>query len=171
MYCCIGHFRCLWSHLSNRKRSLDILRHSRYPPDGRRKRDTVPITTRQLEALIRLCQARAKACLRDFVLKEDALDVVELMSMSVEQVHSDEFGVVDPGRGGAGGMSNRKMKKAFVMELHRMVGIGAECGLEDLRRIAEKVNCGLGEFHSVLEDLRLQGILMKKQNSRYQVLA
>ena len=40
----------------------------RYPEDGRRRQDTVPITTRQLEALIRLSQARAKACLREFVL-------------------------------------------------------------------------------------------------------
>lgn len=94
----------------------------------------MPITTRQLEALIRLCQARAKACLRDFVLKEDALDVVELMSSSVEQVHSDEHGIVDAGRGGAGGKSNRKMKKAFVEELQRIVGINAECTLDDLVR-------------------------------------
>ena len=41
---------------------------SSYPEDGRRRQDTVPITTRQLEALIRLSQARAKACLREFVL-------------------------------------------------------------------------------------------------------
>lgn len=103
-----------------------------YPSDGRRKLDTVPITTRQLEALIRLCQARAKACLRDFVLKEDALDVVELLSSSVEQVHSDEGGNLDRSRGGAGGKSNRKMKKAFVNEIQRIVGIGTECTLDDL---------------------------------------
>ena len=60
----------------------------RYPSDGRHRRDTVPITTRQLEALIRLSQARAKACLREFVMKEDALDVVDLLRKSVEQVRS-----------------------------------------------------------------------------------
>jgi DNA helicase MCM8 len=92
----------------------------------------VPITTRQLEALIRLCQARAKAALRDFVLKEDALDVIELMTISVKDVHCDEEGRVDPCRGGAGGTSNRKMKKAFLNELHRVVGVGAECSLDDM---------------------------------------
>ena len=81
---------------------------------------------------MRLCQARAKACLRDFVLREDALDVVELMSQSVEQVHSDEGGVVDKFRGGAGGQSNRKVKKAFANEIQRIVGPGAECTLDDL---------------------------------------
>jgi DNA replicative helicase MCM subunit Mcm2 (Cdc46/Mcm family) len=156
--------------------------------------DTVPITTRQLEALIRLCQARAKACLRDFVLKEDALDVVELMSSSVEQVHSDEKGNLDVSRGGAGGKSNRKMKKAFVDELQRIVGIDAECTLDDLvcsrfvrhcwlairdvltsrllqRRIADKVNCGLAEFSGLIEDLRNGGVLLKKANGRYHVLS
>jgi DNA replicative helicase MCM subunit Mcm2 (Cdc46/Mcm family) len=71
----------------------------------------VPITTRQLEALIRLCQARASS-LRDFRLEEDALDVVELMIHSLEQVHSDKLGgVVDPIRGDAGGTSNCKIKR------------------------------------------------------------
>lgn len=139
--------------------------------DGRRRQDTVPITTRQLEALIRLCQARAKACLRDFVLKEDALDVVDLMSLSVEQVHRDETGSVDPGRGGAGGRSNRKMKKQFINLLHEIVGVNAFCSLDDLRRIAERVNCGLNDFNMLLDDLRLAGILMKKQDGSYQVMA
>lgn len=142
----------------------------RYPSDGHRKRDTVPITFRQLEALIRLSQARAKACLREFVLKEDALDVVELMSLSVEQVHTDESGVVDRGRGGPGGTSNRSMKKNFVKELHRIVGIEADCSIDDLRRVAERVGCGLGEFHSLIDDLRLNGVIIKKPSGRYQVL-
>jgi DNA helicase MCM8 len=61
----------------------DYFMQLRYPENGGRKSDTVPITTRQLEALIRLSQARAKACLREFVLEGDALDVVELMRRSV----------------------------------------------------------------------------------------
>lgn len=110
--------------------------HNRYPPDGLRKHDTVPITTRQLEALIRLSQARAKACLRDYVLKEDALDVVELMSQSVDQVHSDDHGQIDVTRGGAGGTSNRKMKRAFIIELSRLFGSGGMCSLVDLVGLA-----------------------------------
>ena len=82
--------------------------------------------------MIRLCQARAKAALREYVLKEDALDVIELMTISVKDVHRDEEGYVDPCRGGAGGTSNRKMKKAFLNELHRVIGVGAECTLDDM---------------------------------------
>jgi DNA replicative helicase MCM subunit Mcm2 (Cdc46/Mcm family) len=101
--------------------------------------------------MIRLSQARAKACLRDYVLEEDALDVVELMTQSVAQVHMDDKGSLDAARGGAGGKSNVRMKKAFVEELHRIVGPGAECYMDDLRRIADKVNCGLHEFGPLID--------------------
>ena len=59
-----------------------------------------------MEALIRLSQARAKACLREFVLKEDAEDVVELMRESVHQVHMDSNGILDKTRGGVIGKMN-----------------------------------------------------------------
>lgn len=41
--------------------------------------DSTPITTRQLESLIRLTEARAKLELREKCTAEDAEDVVELM--------------------------------------------------------------------------------------------
>jgi DNA helicase MCM8 len=151
----------------------DYYMELRYPSGGRRRNrnDTVPITTRQLEALIRLCQARAKACLRDFCLKEDALDVVELMSRSVDQVHTDESGLLDAARGGAGGVSKRKVKKLFVQQLQQIVGVGAECAMDDLRKIADRVNCGLGDFEGVVEDLRNNGILLKKSTGLFQVMS
>lgn len=141
-----------------------------YPTDEKCRQDTVPITTRQLEAMIRLSQARAKACLRDFVLEEDALDVVELMMQSVAQVYTDEKGSLDRSRGGAGGKSNRKTKKAFVNELLRIVGPGNECQMDDLRRIASKVNCELDDFVSLVENMRDQGIIMKTSSGSYRVV-
>ena len=122
--------RALRSQHSHRHDLTPFDKH-RYPSDGSRRRDAVPITARQLEALIRLSQARAKACLRDFVLKEDALDVVELMSHSVDQVHSDDYGNIDRGRGGAGGTSKRKMKRAFLEEVRMIIGSGNCCSLDD----------------------------------------
>lgn len=85
-----------------------LLTSSRDPQNNDQKKDNVPITTRQLEALIRLSQARAKACLRPYVLREDAEDVVELMIESVKQVHTDESGKIDKTRGGAGGKSKKR---------------------------------------------------------------
>ena len=143
----------------------------RYPANGRHRRDSVPITTRQLEALIRLSQARSKACLREFVLKEDALDVVELMKRSVEQVHTDEFGIVDRSRAGARGQSNRKLRKEFTNELYKIVGVGAECTYDDLLRVSNRVNCPLSDFNTIIDDMRNQGTLIKKANMKYQIVS
>ncbi|KAL9191468.1 hypothetical protein ACHAXT_001174 [Thalassiosira profunda] len=104
-----------------------------------KSKDDVPITTRQLEALIRLSQARAKACLRPYVLREDAEDVVELMIESVKQVHTDESGRIDKSRGGAGGKN--KHFKAFESAM-RSWG-QPKFSYNDLQRIADKVNLPL----------------------------
>lgn len=54
--------------------------------------DSTPITTRQLEALIRLAEARAKIELRSLVTRDDAQDVVELMKESLYDAVTDDFG-------------------------------------------------------------------------------
>ncbi|KAG5449865.1 DNA replication licensing factor mcm8 [Clonorchis sinensis] len=46
---------------------------------NRHERDTFPVTVRQLESLVRLTEARARAELREEATKEDALDVCQLM--------------------------------------------------------------------------------------------
>jgi DNA replicative helicase MCM subunit Mcm2 (Cdc46/Mcm family) len=55
---------------------LDLRQKHRSP-------DSTPITTRQIESLIRLAEARARLELREEVTAADALDVVEIMRMSM----------------------------------------------------------------------------------------
>lgn len=127
-------------------------------PEGDRK-DSIPITTRQLESLIRLSQARAKACLRPTVIKEDAEDVVELMIESVRQVNTDENGKLDKGRGGTGGKG--KKSKAF---LDAMRNSGQSMfSMWDLRAIADKVQFSLneGSIGDFVEKLRNDGEILK----------
>jgi len=50
---------------------------------------TVAITARQLESLIRLAEARARAALREQVTEEDVLDVIDLMKRSLSEVGVD----------------------------------------------------------------------------------
>lgn len=54
--------------------------------------DSTPITTRQLESLIRLSEARAKVELREWVSEADARDVVDLMRESLFDAATDDFG-------------------------------------------------------------------------------
>ena len=136
----------------------------RYPTNH--NKDNVPITTRQLEALIRLSQARAKACLRDFVLKEDAEDVVELMRESVRQVHvTDAAGHIDKSRGGAGGTSNRKAKKAFEAELRRIVSMKQDDRfyMDDVFAASKAANLGYDvNSKDLIDHLRDMGMVMQR---------
>ncbi|MEM0262662.1 MAG: minichromosome maintenance protein MCM, partial [Nitrososphaerota archaeon] len=50
---------------------------------------TITITARQLESLIRLSEARARAALREYVTEEDVLDVIDLMKRSLAEVGID----------------------------------------------------------------------------------
>ena len=136
----------------------DYFMRLRHPDGNESKRDNVPITTRQLEALIRLSQARAKACLRPYVLKEDAEDVVELMIESVKQVHTDASGNIDKARGGAGGKS--KQRRAFL-EAMRTSG-QAQFEYSDLQRIADRLQLPVGGFREFIDQLREQGELGRR---------
>lgn len=109
--------------------------------------------------------------MRDFVIKEDALDVVELLRHSVEQVHTDERGIMDRTRGGAAGLSNRKMRKMFHQQVCNAIGIGATCSIDDLRRVADRVQCPLSDFQTMLEDMRENGTLIRQSDARYKVVS
>ena len=74
----------------------------------RRHTDSTPITTRQLESLIRLTEARARVELREEATAQDARDVVEVMKFSMHDTFSDQYGMLDFDRSQHGsGMSQR----------------------------------------------------------------
>ncbi len=50
---------------------------------------TIAITARQLESLVRLAEARARAALREYVTEEDVIDVIDLMKKSLSEVGID----------------------------------------------------------------------------------
>ncbi len=60
------------------------------------ERHPIPITARQLEALVRLAEAHAKMALKDRVEEEDALEAIRLMHAFLESVGKEtETGTVD----------------------------------------------------------------------------
>lgn len=76
---------------------------------------SIPVTTRHLESLIRLAQARARLELRAEVNEQDALDVVELMQESLLDAFTNDTGEVDLGRKSAG--NTVKQVKSLVKYL------------------------------------------------------
>ena len=79
--------------------------------------DSIPITLRQFESLVRLSQAKAKLERRDIVSVEDAHDIVDLMKGSLFEVLADDMGCVDFER--STGSSKNKVIKKLVSLLNR----------------------------------------------------
>lgn len=77
------------------------------------------MTTRQLESLIRLAEARARLDLSLVVTVEHAEDVIAVVQESLLATLEDDRGVVDFTRE-PGGMSKSNIKKRFVAYLHRV---------------------------------------------------
>uniref|UniRef100_A0A3Q1EVT5 DNA helicase MCM8 n=1 Tax=Acanthochromis polyacanthus TaxID=80966 RepID=A0A3Q1EVT5_9TELE len=134
--------------------------------------DATPITTRQLESLIRLTEARAKLELRETATKSDAEDVVEIMKHSLADTYSDGFGNLDFERSQLGsGMSQRSAGKRLVNALHAHAQRTnqKQFDLQTLRSIADRMNIKVMDFEGLLSSLNEQGFLLKKGSKLYQL--
>lgn len=79
--------------------------------------DYTPITTRQIESMVRLAEARARLELRDQVTKQDAEDVVQIVRQSLKEAFEDDFECFDFRK--TSGMSSKKQQQAFVALLNQ----------------------------------------------------
>uniref|UniRef100_A0A3B4FGE6 DNA helicase MCM8 n=1 Tax=Pundamilia nyererei TaxID=303518 RepID=A0A3B4FGE6_9CICH len=130
--------------------------------------DATPITTRQLESLIRLTEARVKLELRETATKSDAEDVVEIMKHSLANTYSDGLGNLDFERSQLGsGMSQRSAAKRLVNALHQHAQRTGQkqFDVQMLRSIADRVM----DFEGLLSSLNEQGFLLKKGPKLYQL--
>ncbi|XP_011369431.1 DNA helicase MCM8 [Pteropus vampyrus] len=131
-----------------------------------------PITTRQLESLIRLTEARARLELREQATKEDAEDIVEIMKYSMLGTYSDEFGNLDFERSQHGsGMSNRSTAKRFISALNNIAErtYNNLFQFHQLRQIAKELNIQVADFENFIASLNEQGYLLKKGPKVYQL--
>ncbi|XP_074065588.1 DNA helicase MCM8 isoform X1 [Macrotis lagotis] len=131
-----------------------------------------PITTRQLESLIRLTEARTRLELREKATKEDAKDIVEIMKYSMLGTYSDEFGNLDFERSQHGsGMSNRSAAKKFISALNTIAE--RTCNnlfqYQQLRQISKELNIQVADFENFISSLNDQGYLLKKGPKVYQL--
>ena len=142
--------------------------------------DAAPITTRTLEALIRLAEARAKLECRERVLESDARDVVELYESTLPSaVTSDGFDPADHNmptafadigvRATRRRPSNNALMKNFVSavrEFAQRIGkkIFTTQELTELANQGPFVALTQTDFKGVLEQLNARGEFLKKRN-------
>ena len=144
---------------------LHLRRHRQGP-------NATPITTRQLESLIRLTEARARLELHEVASEQDAKDVVEIMKFSMYDAFSDEFGQVDFQRSQNGaGMSCRSNAKRFIAELNRIADatFNSLFSVPQMKDIARKMGLQVSSLDDLISSLNNQGYLLKKGPRMYQL--
>ncbi len=143
-----------------------------------------PVTTRLLESLIRLAQARAKLELRDIVTRRDAREVIELVSECMM-----DFGAGLPSAGTAGSERKRRRKgidmsnvgslsrpkqtEAFVQKLRAEAEIRGDDVFEynELVKIAKDIRMNVGDFAGYVSELNNASVLLLKGPQKYRLLS
>ncbi|KAF1322196.1 DNA helicase, partial [Globisporangium splendens] len=131
--------------------------------------DSIPITTRQLESLIRLSQARAKADFSEVVTEQHAQDVVDIMQECLLDTYITEDGNLDFGR--SGGMSLAKKVKAYVARLMKAAQRKNTTmfSFEDLFEVANSMALQVDDFRDFVDILRNECYILKKGPQQYKV--
>lgn len=148
--------------------------------------NSIPITSRQLDSIIRLSQARAKLELRSIVTQDDAQDVVKLIQESLFEACFQEVGFkatldkiagkkkVDKGEvdiNNIGSLSGPKQTKIFIEKLKERA---AEKGdkifsFHDLSNISRSLNMQVGDFRHYIDKLNAQNYLLMKGSKIYEL--
>ncbi|KAG7379494.1 hypothetical protein PHYBOEH_011924 [Phytophthora boehmeriae] len=131
--------------------------------------DSIPITTRQLESMIRLSQARARAELSETVTAEHAQDVVDIMQECLLDAYTTDDGNLDFGR--SGGMSLAKKVKAYVARLMKAAARRNTSlfSMEDLLEVADSMGLKVDDFRDFVDILRNECYLLKKGPGQFKV--
>lgn len=127
--------------------------------------DSVPVTTRQLEALIRMTQARARIELASEATTQHALDVLAILRYTMIDVLSTDRGTLEMKRSinGSGMSHTTKVKKYLqLLQSHRQDTFT----VAELKEHAYSMGFDT-HFNSILDTLNVQGFLIKRGNNIY----
>ncbi|BES89408.1 DNA replication licensing factor [Nesidiocoris tenuis] len=138
-----------------------------------RDKDTTPVTTRQLESMIRMTEARAKLELREVATEDDARDVIELMQSTLNDLFDDGFGGRDYRRSvnGTGSSQSSKMKR-FIAGLQRRAQMENKntFTVDEMKEVCRLLDLAVPDFFSFISIINMQGFLLKKSASVYQLV-
>ncbi|XP_028156203.1 DNA helicase MCM8 isoform X2 [Ostrinia furnacalis] len=134
--------------------------------------DGTPITTRQLEACIRLTQARARVDLREEATVKDANDVISLMKHSLMDTFSDEFGNIQLSRSinGSGVSSRSKLKKFLDVLTRRAHQLGKDVFTRQELIQIHKAAGVPGDAGELIEAMHTHCYLLLKSSNTYQLI-
>ena len=120
----------------------------------------IPISPRQLEALVRLAEANSKVRLSDKVTKRDARKAIELLQYCLQQVGLDpETGKIDIDRISTGISSSQRSRILIIREIVDDLEnkVGKTIPIEDILREASMKKIDEKDVEEILEKLKRSG--------------
>ncbi|NJE26684.1 helix-turn-helix domain-containing protein [Thermococcus sp. MV5] len=132
----------------------------------------IPITARQLEALIRLSEAHARMRLSEVVTKEDAKAAIELVEYTLRRTAMDEEGNIDVSILEVG-KSSRKINKmdrvlSIIKELQDFEDYGAP--RDEVIKEASRQGISRTETEKIIEELKANSMIYEPRSGYYKVL-
>ncbi len=136
---------------------------------GEEEGGSVPITARQLEALVRISEASARAELSDKVTEEDAQRAIDILKYSLEQVGVDpETGEFDADIIESGVTSSERNRLQSVKHIiNEMAGDG-KAEIEEVLEKAEDEGFDKDQAEDVIERLKRDGELYEPEQGYIQ---
>ncbi|CAI2384338.1 unnamed protein product [Moneuplotes crassus] len=148
--------------------------------------NSIPVTSRQLDSIIRLSQAKAKLELRSIVTREDAEIVVKLIQESLFETNYDLVGFkatidkiagkkkVDKGEvdvNNIGSLSQPKQTKIFIEKLKEIATEKQDKSFTHthLMEISRSLNMQVGDFRQYIDKLNANNVLLMKGHKIYEL--
>lgn len=128
---------------------------------------TIPISARQLEALVRLAEASAKTRLYEKVTRKDARKAIELLEYCLRTVGMDkETGKIDIDRIATGIPTSQRTQIATIREIIAELEerLGKEIPIEDIIMEAEERGIEKERVEEIIEKLKRTGDIFEPRH-------
>lgn len=131
--------------------------------------DAIPVTTRQLEALVRMTQSRARIDFSEEATHHHVRDVIAIVKYSMQDVLTSDYGSVQPNRSMNGsGVSLATQVKSFIRLLRDKSGAQSHIyTLDQLKEMAQPHGFA-GNINEIVDSLNCKGFLIKRGRNQYQ---
>ncbi|MDV3103035.1 MCM2/3/5 family DNA replication licensing factor [Thermococcus waiotapuensis] len=133
----------------------------------------IPITARQLEALIRLSEAHARMRLSETVTREDAKAAIAIVEEMLRTIAVDEEGMVDAAILEIGKSTKKLNKIEKLLDIIKSVEAEGEFGAPEDKVIEAARQAGLGteeDVKKLLNDLKKEARIYEPRAGFYRVL-
>jgi len=132
----------------------------------------VPITARQLEALVRLSEAAARARLSNEVAIEDAERAIHVMDSFLRRVSMTEEGKLDIDLTQTGVSHSQRERMDIAIRIMRELQEqpGGIFTIEQYHEATEKARISTAHADSILQTMRNQGEIIEPRPNQYQLV-